>query len=188
MRDPWSRAHEVSDDLESFFWVLVYEIVRYRAKKAKSVEDHIHKIFDQHFGADEAGMVKGGDGKLFFFGGVLFSTSFFEVTVETPCCAIIEEMRSLLSDLYLHMEAGDHPVSRSNIEKKRRTDPRVDRAHAKLQTSDAFLAIMKKHLGSEWHIDDDGNLDLTEPQSAGNLASRDRLECKAECGGDEEEN
>ncbi|KAI0247320.1 kinase-like domain-containing protein, partial [Lactifluus subvellereus] len=27
--DPWSRPHEVSDDLESFFWVLLYEVVRY---------------------------------------------------------------------------------------------------------------------------------------------------------------
>ena len=99
LRDPWSRAHEISDDLESFFWVLVYEIVHYRAKKTRTVEDHIRKIFDQHFEADGTGMIKGGDGKLFFFGGLLFSTSFFDVTVETPCQAIIEEMRSLLSDL-----------------------------------------------------------------------------------------
>ncbi|KAI0294370.1 hypothetical protein BC826DRAFT_865491, partial [Russula brevipes] len=26
--DPWSSPHQVSDDLESFFWVLLYQIVR----------------------------------------------------------------------------------------------------------------------------------------------------------------
>ena len=188
LRDPWSRAHEISDDLESFFWVLVYEIVRYRAKKTRTVEDHIRKIFDQHFEAEGTGMIKGGDGKLFFLGGVLFSTSFFKATVETPCRAIIEEMRSLLSDLYLHIEAGDNPVSQADIEEKRRADPRIDRAHQKLQTSDAFLAIMKRHLESEWDIGDDGSLDLTGPELADHLARRNSRERKAEGGGDEEEN
>jgi len=164
LRDPWSRAHEVSDDLESFFWVLIYEIARYRSEKTETAESHIRKIFDQHFKADGAGMVKGGNGKLSFFAGVLLSTSFFEVTVETPCGAIIEEMRSLLRDLYLHLEVGDNPVLQSKIKEKRRADPRVDRAREKLQTSDAFLVIMKKHLESEWDIDDDGSLDLTDPQ------------------------
>lgn len=187
LRDPWSRAHEISDDLESFFWVLIYEIIRYRAEKTSTVEAQMGDLFDQHYKADGAGMVKGGDGKVFFFLGGLFSTSFMEGTVETPCRTIIEEMRSLLSDLYLHIEAGDNPKSRSGIEAKRRADSRVDRAREKLKTSDVFLAIMKKHLGSEWDIDDDGSLDLAEPQ-ADPSASRNRLKRKAEDGDDEEEN
>ena len=47
---------------------------------------------------------------------------------------------------------------------------------------------MKKHLESEWDTDNDGSLDLTEPQSADPLARRNRRERKAEDGGDEEEN
>jgi len=189
LRDPWLQAHEISDDLESFFWVLIYEIVRYRAKKTKTIENHMHEVFDQHFEADGAGMVKGGDGKLFFFlgGGGLLSPSFIKATVETPCHAIIEEMRSLLCDLYLYIEAGDNPVSQSDIEEKRRADPQIDCAHERLQTSDAFLAIMKKHLGSEWDIDDDGSLDLIEPQSDPS-ASRNCWKHKADDSGDEEEN
>ena len=187
LRDPWSRAHEISDDLESFFWLLIYEILRYRAKRTQTVEKHMYDLFDQHFEADGTGIAKGGDGKVFFFLGGLFSTSYINATVETPCCAIIEEMRSLLSEFYLHIEAGDHPISQSDIDKKRRADPRVDRAREKLQTSDTFLAIMEKYLGSEWDIDDDGSLDLTEPQPDPS-ASRNRRKRKAEDTGNEEVN
>jgi len=147
----------------------------------------MYDLFDQHFEADGAGITKGGDGKLFFFTGTLFSTSFFEITVETPCGAIIEEMRSLLTELYLHMEASNNPVLLSKIEQKRKADPRVDRAREELQTSDAFLAIMKKHLESEWDIDDDGSLDLTDPQPDPS-ASRNLRKRKAEDSGNGEEN
>jgi len=147
----------------------------------------MYDLFDQHFEADETGIAKGGDGKVFFFGGLLFSTSFINGTVETPCRAIIEEMRSLLSEFYLHIEAGDHPVSQADIDEKRSADPRVDRAHEKLQTSDTFLAIMKRHLESEWDIDDDGSLDLTEPQPDPS-ASRNLRKRKAEDSGNGEEN
>jgi len=147
----------------------------------------MREVFDQHSEADGAGMVKGGDGKVFFFLGGMLSPPFIRATVETPCRAIIEEMRSLLKDLYLYIEAGDNPVSQSAIEEMRSEDPRVHDAHRKLQNSDAFLAIMQKHLGSEWDIDDDGSLDLTEPQSDPS-ASRNRRKRKADDSGDEEEN
>jgi len=28
--DPWLTPHQISDDLESFFWVLIYQVVRGR--------------------------------------------------------------------------------------------------------------------------------------------------------------
>lgn len=33
-----------------------------------------------------------------------------------------------------------------------------------LRTSDAFLAIFEKHLGSEWDVDDDASMELTDPE------------------------
>jgi len=107
--------------------------------------------------------------------------------VKTPCRAIIEEMHSLFRDLYLYIQAGDIPESQSAIEEMRSEDTRVHDAHRKLQNSDVFLAIMKKYLGSEWDIDDDGSLDHTEPQPDPS-ASRKRRKRKADDGGDEEDN
>ena len=187
LRDPWSRAHEISDDLESFFWVLLYEIARYRVKRTKSVEEQMHKVFDHHSEPEGPGFVKGGDGKLSCLAGTTLSTPFIRGIVKTPCRAIIEEMHSLFRNLYLYIQAGDIPESQPAIEEMRSEEPRVHDAHEKLQNSDAFLAIMTKHLGSEWDIDDDGSLDLTEPQPDPS-ASRNRRKRKAEDSGNGEEN
>jgi hypothetical protein len=54
----------------------------------------------------------------------------------------------------------------------------VSDAREKLRTSDAFLAILEKHLESTWEIDDDGSLDRLELQPDGS-ASRKRLKRKA---------
>lgn len=186
--DPYSRAHEVSDDLESFFWVLVYEVVRYKNDKGMNLEDSMKHVFDWHSEPDKAGFVKGGDGKLDCVAGIKFSASIIETLVETPCCAIIEEMRSVLHDLYLHMEAVDLIACvQSRIAEKRKNDPRVEQAREKLQTSDVFLAMFERHLGTGWDITDDGNLDVIEPQ-ADPLASRNGGKPKAGDSGDEEEN
>ena len=184
--DPYSRPHEVSDDLESFFWVLMYEVVRYRNDKGMNFEDSMKRVFDWHSEPDKSGFVKGGDGKLTCVGGLKFSTPLIETLVETPCCAIIEEMRSVLHDLYLYMEAVDLIArAQSRITEKRKNDPRVEHAREKLQTSDVFLAIFEKHLATGWDINDDGSLDLTELQPDPS-ASRKRRKRKADDSGDEE--
>ncbi len=146
------------------------------------------RVFDWHSEPDKAGFVKGGDGKLHCVGRTTLSTSLIETLVETPCCAIIEEMRSVLHDLYLYMEAVDLiALTQSRIAKKRKNDPRVEHAREKLQTADVFLAIFEKHLGTEWEITDDGSLDLTVSQPDPS-ASRNRRKRKADDSGDEEEN
>jgi len=151
------------------------------------LEDSMKHVFDWHSEPDKAGFVMGGDGKLTCVGGSKFSTSIIETLVETPCCAIIEEMRSVLHDLYLYMEAVDIIACIQRISEKRKNDSRVEHAREKLQTSDVFLAIMEKYLTSEWDIDDDGSIDLTEPQRDP-ATSRKRRKRKADDSGDEEEN
>ncbi|KAI0247322.1 hypothetical protein BJV78DRAFT_1246563, partial [Lactifluus subvellereus] len=180
LMDPWSRPHEVSDDLESFFWVLLYEVVRYRNDGPMRLGETMQAVFGQHTRADRAGHVRGGEGKLCCVVGLKYSSAVIETLVKTPCCGIIEEMRSLFCDLYLHMEAGDvSPYVRSMIEEERERDPRVNRAREMLRTSDVFLGIIEKFLKSEWDINNDSGMRLTEPR-VDPSASRNRRKRKAE--------
>ncbi|KAH9960896.1 hypothetical protein BC827DRAFT_1097620, partial [Russula dissimulans] len=46
--DPSSRPHEVSDDLESFFWVLLYEVVKCRNVRGVNLSKKLQGVFDQY--------------------------------------------------------------------------------------------------------------------------------------------
>jgi hypothetical protein len=102
--------------------------------------------------------------------------------VKTPCRKIIEEMRSLFQDLYRYRDAeGDLSDAGSSTEEDegREQDQRGIDAREKLQTSDAFLAIIEKHLGSEWDATNDGSRVSADPQ-LDHSASRNRRKRKAE--------
>ena len=158
----------------------MYEVVRYRNTKAVDVEEAMQLVFDHHSKPDKAGVVRGGHGKLYCLADKTLPWSLIETLVQTPCCAIIEEMRSLFHDLYLYIDGTDLPPdTQSRIRERRNRDPRVNVACEKLRTSDAILAIFEKHLGSDWGIDNDGSLDLTEPVKDPS-ASRNRLKRKAD--------
>ncbi|KAH9970557.1 hypothetical protein BGW80DRAFT_1446904 [Lactifluus volemus] len=176
--DPWSWPHEVSDDLESFFWVLLYEVVRYRNRRTTELKEIMQAVFDRHIHATRLGVTKGGDGKLTCVDGRKVSSAFIRRFVATPCRDIIEDMRYLFRDLYLNV-TSDVPQSMMQAREDSEQDPKVRIAREKLQTSDALLAILDKHLQSEWDIDDDGSLDLSEPH-ADSSGSRSRRKRKAE--------
>jgi len=159
----------------------MYEVVRYRAK---DLQEDMQEVFDQHFEPDQASIVKGGYGKLSCLRNCILATPIIEDLVQTPCCAIVEEMRSLFRDLHIHSLATSRPQGRTS--EKANRDPLVLGAREKLRSSDTFLAIFKTHLGSQWDVDDDGSLDLTEPQPDPS-ASRNRLKRKAEDTGNEED-
>jgi len=172
-----SRPHALSDDLESFFWVLMYEIVRYRDHKPLFSEQNIQKVFGRPTGYfDRTGM-----GKLCCVIDHTFSSFLIEIFVKTPCCKIIEEMRSLFGSAYPnhYMDPTISPSEQSTDEEGTGQGLSVREAREKLRTSDAFLAILEKHLQSEWDIDDDGSLDRPDLQPDG-PASRKRLKRKAE--------
>ena len=162
--DPWSTPHQVSDDLESFFWVLLYQVVRGRDRK-KAYRKEMIDVFDQHESA-KRNRSRGGKGKLNVFGGTAFQTQvIMTLTLGTPCDALIDELRALFNDFYLFVvyQTGLAPEVTEMFAKKREEDPRVQEARRKLKSSDAFLAILERHLGSGWGVNDDGSLDPSDP-------------------------
>ena len=177
--DPWSTPHQLSDDLESFFWVLLYQVVRYR-DRTKGLKEDMADVFDQ-YESKKVGRSRGGKGKLAVLGGTELPTPIIlSLTFRTPCSAMIEELRALFHDFYLFVsyQTGLEPEVVEMYEKLRETDPRVQVARNKLQSSDAFLAILEKHLNSAWDVDDDGSLGLSEPL-LDSSASRNRRKCEA---------
>ena len=122
-------------------------------------------VFDQHE-SKKVGRSRGGKGKLAVLGGTELPTPIIlSLTFRTPCSAIIEELRALFYELYrfVFYQTGLEQEVVEMYEKLRETDPRVQDARNKLRSSDAFLAILEKHLNSAWDVDDDGSLDLSEP-------------------------
>jgi hypothetical protein len=94
--DPFS-PHEVSDDLESFFWVLMYRVVCYRScTKEEAMQD----VFDAHFEPDAQGLITGGKGKLTSLDGCTFPCNVIEAAVAAPCAKIIKEMWEIFKNLY----------------------------------------------------------------------------------------
>ena len=179
IKDPRSRPHALSDDLESFFWVLVYETVHYRDWKSLFSQQEIQDVFGRptgYFG-------KPGSGKFDCIFDYAFRSLLIKILVKTPCREIIEEMRSLFAGFYVYRSMGTSVSFLEQSTDEERTGPGqgppVSEAREKLRTSDAFLAILEKHLQSEWDIDDDGSLDSPNLQPDGS-ASRKRLKRKAE--------
>jgi len=185
--DPCSAPHQVSDDLESFFWVLLYQIVRYRDTLKLGRKESVADVFDQ-YESKKVGLSRGGKGKLAVLGGTEMSTPFILSLVDTPCSSIIEELRILFRDFYqfITYDALAPRIAKHYAERRER-DPLVCAARDKLRFSDDFLAIINEHLESEWGVDDDGSLDLSEPLLDAS-ASRNRRKRAARDSFDGEQN
>jgi len=59
--DPSTRPHQVSDDLESVFWVLLYQVVKCRNYTGEDLSANMECVFGQHTDMDRNG---NGNGKL----------------------------------------------------------------------------------------------------------------------------
>src|SRR5579863_377760 len=162
--DPWSTPHQISDDLESFFWVLLYQIVRGRDRK-KQFRQAMEYVFDQYESV-KGNRSRGGRGKLSTLKGTDLPTQvIMGLTFRTPCCAMIEELRSLFNNSYLYVtyEKAPEPEVAAMYAKMMEEDPKVEEARKNLQSSDAFLAILERHLNPAWDINDDGSVDPSDP-------------------------
>src|SRR5580693_197572 len=147
--DPRSTPHQISDDLESFFWVLLYQIIRGRDEK-KEFRQAMVDVFDQYESV-KRNRSRGGKGKLNVLGGTeLKRQVIMGLTYKTPCSAIIEELRALFNDFYLHVSywKPPQPEVQAMYAKMMEDDPQVQKARKKLQSSETFLAILEKHLNS----------------------------------------
>jgi len=171
--DPSTRPHEVSDDLESFFWVLLYQVVKCRNSKGLSLEEQMRDVFDQHTEMDHNGIVTGGHGKLFCVRNGKLGERTVGTLVETPCGDVIEDLRDLFCDFYLFSEVAPDVLENTDSgglrvrENKRKQALRVQKATrvreatTKLSSSEWILEMIKRHLSSEWDVDDDGSLHKT---------------------------
>ena len=180
LRDPSTRPHQVSDDLESFFWVLLYLVVKCRNITGEDLSENMKDVFDQHTDMDRNGNVTGGKGKLFCLRDGELNSSVVYDLVKTPCGDIIEDLRTLFHDYYLYIPAHVTRISnaRTVYESKRERDPRVREATTNLSSSEWILEMINGHLSSKWGVDDDSSLHKTvlRPDSA---VSRDRRKRKA---------
>jgi hypothetical protein len=187
LRDPSSRPHEVSDDLESFFWVLLYLVAKCRNVRAKSLVNEMRDVFDHHEDMDCSGLVIGGHGKLGCVRDWYLDKSMVRALVRTPCRDIIEDFRAIFLDFYLHLPKVPHVELEARLEDeaKRDQDPQVRDARDKLSSSRWVLDMINGHLAFQWNMDDDGSLHATvlHPDS---VASRDLLKRKARDSQDDE--
>jgi len=162
LSDPSSGPHEVCDDLESFFWVLLYLIAKCRKDPAGTprVSEQMQLVFDQYYDiGDDHGITRGGGGKLACLRGIHLGYATVEEIVKTPCSDIVEDLRSLFQDSYSHLATTiiTQPEVLKKIRLRRERDESVQSAIRKLQSSKEVLAIIDKHLDSNWDVDDDRN-------------------------------
>ena len=179
LRDPSIRPHQVSDDLESFFWVLLHQVVKCRNSKGRSIKEKMRNVFDQHTEMDHSGIVKGGQGKLYCLYNVELGEGTVRTLVKTPCRKIIERLRVLFHDFYHFVEVNYNLSEDSDEDEREKEATRVREVTKNLSSSKWILEMINRHLASKWDADDDSSLLKTvlRPNSA---ASRDRRKREAE--------
>jgi hypothetical protein len=122
-------------------------------------------VFDQ-YESMKGNRSRGGRGKLHVFKDTeLPNQVIMGLTFKTPCSALIDELRALFNDFYLHVsyEKPLEPEVEEMYAQRRKEDPRVQEAHKKLQSSDEFLAILGRHLNSIWEVSNDGCVNPSDP-------------------------
>ncbi|KAN0109121.1 hypothetical protein V8E52_009643 [Russula decolorans] len=161
LHNPSTRPHQVSDDLESFFWVLLYQV---------------------HTEMDHDGIVTGGNGKVLCLLDLDINKKTVQNLVKTPCGKIIEDLRALFRDFY-HYSVDVAPNLSAVPEPDGSSTGaalylRGQEATEKLSSSKWILEMIDAQLSFKWDVDDDGSLHKTmlRPDSA---ASRDRRKRKA---------
>ncbi|KAH9961812.1 hypothetical protein BC827DRAFT_1267471 [Russula dissimulans] len=170
--DPITRRHNLADDLESFLWVLLYQVTKHRNTACMDLSSEMWNIFNSHTTTNRDGDPRGGVGKLCFLRGLELHPEVVKLFVKTPCRNIIEELRDLFHDLYLNVGlrppypipvsgTSEHdPLADSGAESTQ--DPRTKAASERLSSSEWVLNMVNGHLASKWVIDDDRGLDPSE--------------------------
>ena len=179
LRDPSTRPHQVSDDLESFFWVLLHRVVKCRNSKGRSFKQQMRDVFDQHTEMDHSGIVKGGQGKLYCLYDVELGKGTVQMLVKTPCRKIIEKLRVLFHNFYHFVEVKYNLSEYSDDDEREQKATRVREVTKILSSSKWILEMINRQLSSKWDVDDDSSLHKTV-LCLNSAASRDRRKRKAE--------
>ncbi|KAI9437383.1 hypothetical protein F5148DRAFT_1294246 [Russula earlei] len=151
---PHARSHQISDDIESFYWVLIYIVMKCRHSAIEGQSQDMQRVFDGYRDVDEDGVIRGSDGKLSFLHKLMLHPDTFGFVPE-PCRQIIEELRTLLKTFYDDINPKSimpEPQAERNV----RTE--VKDAHEKLCSSEWVLNLITRNLESKNWSDDDGSL------------------------------
>jgi len=153
--------------MESFFWVLLYQIAKYRKTELDFSSD-IKRVFYQYPGSDSVHSddyhVGGSKGKMLCLKNYELDPVVIERLVGTPCRNIIEDLRTLFRDFYGYRPPVPYLCQRARGEASKAQNPLVLAAREKLRSSEWILGVINGHLAAEWNVDDDGSLrNVTHP-------------------------
>ncbi|KAI9449045.1 hypothetical protein F5148DRAFT_1291850 [Russula earlei] len=142
------------NDIESFYWVLIYIVMKCQHSAIKGQSQDMQHIFDGYRDVDEDGVIRGGDGKLSFLHKLMLHPDSFGFVPE-PCRQIIEELRTLLKTFYDDINPKSI-MPEPQVERNVQTE--VKDAHEKLCSSEWVLNLITRNLESKNWSDDDGSL------------------------------
>jgi hypothetical protein len=137
--------------MESFFWVLLYQIAKYRKTELDSSSD-IKRVFYQYPDSDSDDYHFGGSkGKRLCLKNYELDPIVIECLVGTPCRNIIEDLRDLFRDFYGYPPPGRYlsPEERASAEASKEQNPLVLAAREKLRSSEWILGVINGHLAAE---------------------------------------
>jgi hypothetical protein len=104
LKDELDHLHVALDDLESFVYVLWYHVLRYCPLSIAPdiVKDDLETVFTKLKAGTETTRATGGDGKLSFFDGRIFSPADIHASSRLPRVLVrmLESLRHLFRDYY----------------------------------------------------------------------------------------
>ncbi|KAI0309297.1 hypothetical protein OF83DRAFT_85700 [Amylostereum chailletii] len=137
------------DDIESFVYVLVYHVLRYRPAgfPSATLAHHLHHIFNQHIVVD--GQYSGGEWKADYLrGGSYFTpTALIDSTLPSQLVALMNALRYLFFFTY---------TSNAVLRMMRIPTSIVEKGLRVLDTADEVTAIFEAHLKLDGWPEDDG--------------------------------
>ncbi|KAI9459737.1 hypothetical protein F5148DRAFT_1150810 [Russula earlei] len=151
---PHAQSHQISDDIESFYWVLIYIVMKCRHSVIEGQSQDMQHVFDGYRDVDDDGVIRGGDGKLSFLHKLILHLDSFGFVPE-PCRQIIEELCTLLKTFYDDINPKSimpEPQEERNVQME------VKDAHKKLCSSEWVLNLITWNLESKNWSDDDSSL------------------------------
>jgi len=158
--------------------VLLYEVAKCRNIRGANRPGELQNVFDQYSRVGHDDAVTGGVGKHICLKDGHLGRAVVHDLVKTPCRDIIEKLRTLFHDFYLHDTTGDDISPETHLFYKclREEDPRVKDAREKLRSSQWILDMINAHLASKWDVDNDGSLHSTllrpNPTASGDRPKR----------------
>lgn len=163
LRRPYDKNQDLADDLEAFFWVLIYHVLRFRPTVRQIADQNIYtefcELFDQYSLEGESEAV-GGRGKQSFINNTLFTDRQVDMSVKRyglpePLAGLIGDFRSLLASFYHEPEVdltvyhktgsnvnGDGEAAKRRIARQQTKAARAAEKEAKKQEA---IEILSSH-------------------------------------------